>query len=172
MPTYTEEYKTAAVAPDQDEIVLEALEFYHSSWTGPERVVNVRNGETLTLEATAPFDPSTPQTFQGLLFKFQRPRQTDGGAQPMTISMPNISRATAQLFKNAIKAGGSIECIWRTYLQSDLTSPQIDPPPRFNIYNVTTTPFELKAESRFYDWLGKSSHKVFYSDETVPSLVR
>lgn len=168
---FTEAYKEAAVAPAGDEIVIETMEFYHTSWTGPERICTLRAGASLKLEASAPRNPSATVAFQGLQFRFTRPSKTRG-AQTVEIAMPNISRRTAQLFKNAIKTGGAVEAIWRTYLASDTTAPQINPPPQFQIFNVTTTPFELRAEARFFDWLGKSSHKVYYTDETVPALLR
>jgi hypothetical protein len=170
--TFTEAFKTAAVAPSSQEIVIESLEFYHSSWSGPIRICSLVNGATLTLEATAPRNPNSAQFFDGLNFKFARPTKGDRGGQSVTITMPNVARTTSSLIKDAVNAGGKIDCIWRTYLYSNLTVPQINPPPSFEIFRGTITPFDIRLDSMFFNYLNKPVISVYYSDVTAPGLAR
>ena len=150
-----ESYKLIAVSPDSDDMIVETLEFFHASWSGPIRICTLVNGVTATLEATAPRNPSTAVFFDGVNFKFNRPSKGDRGAQSVQITLPNVARVTSARIKVAVQDGGIIECIWRTFLYSDLTAPQIDPPPTFEIYRCSVTPFEIRLDSSFFNYLNK-----------------
>lgn len=165
-------YKDIAISPDTDDFFIETLEFHHTAFSAPERITSQPKDYVLTLEATAPVDPSTGVTFTSCPFEIRRPKKGDRGAQEVTIAIPNVDRRLTGQMDRARSTGGPITCYWRTYAFSQQGAPILNPPPSFEIKIGTVTPFEVSLQASFFDFLNDKFPSVLYTSSFAPGLTR
>ena len=165
-------FKDIAISPDSDDFFIETLEFHHSSFSSPERIVHQPKDYTLTLEATAPVDPSTAVNFTACPFDIRRPNKDNKGQQEVSIIIPNVDRRLTAQMDRARGNGGPITCYWRTYAFSQQNAPILNPPPRFEIRNGQITVFEVQLQAVFFDFLNDKFPGKIYTSEFAPGLTR
>ncbi len=165
-------YKNLAVAPATDDFFIETLEFHHTAFTTPERIVHQPKDYVLTLEATAPVNPSTAVTFTACPFDIRRPQKGDRGHQQLTIIIPNIDRRLTNQMDRARSTGGPIDCFWRTYALTQTSAPILDPPPNFEVKHGSITPFDIQLQATFFDFLNDRFPGFLYTSSYVPGITR
>lgn len=165
-------FKDLAVSPDMDDFFIETLEFHHTAFSSPERIVNQPKDYSLTLEATAPVESSTSVNFTSCPFDIRRPKKGDQGQQQVSLMIPNVDRRLTGQMDRARSTGGPITCYWRTYAFTQQSSPLLDPPPRFQIKIGTITPFEIQLQATFFEFLNDKFPGKIYTSSFAPGLTR
>jgi hypothetical protein len=120
---WTEAIKEAyASAPH--ELILDTLEFRHSTFSEPQRLVNDVKDWTLKLEADAPEDPSTLVLFTAIAFEVSMPSSEEDSLPELAISVDNVAKTLLPHLTNAVKVMEPITLIYRQYLASDINTVQ------------------------------------------------
>ena len=168
----TEALKEAYASAPTDEVILSTLEIWHPSFTEPIRVVCDTQDFSAFLEATAPRDAGSEVTFIGLPFDFSLPDIDDQSLGQLIISIDNV---TAEITKNvelAMQSPEKIQAIYRPYLSTDTSGPQMNPPFYMYIKTISVTMFRIEAKAGFQDMLNRKFPGVVYTLEDFPGLSR
>jgi hypothetical protein len=165
-------FKNLSVSPDSDDFFIETLEFHHTAFSSPERIVNQPKDYTLTLEASAPVNPNTAVVFTNCPFDIKKPKKGDRGHQTLDIVIPNIDRRLTGQMDRARGVGGEIVCYWRTYAFSQQNSPILNPPPRFELKIGQINVFEVQLQATFFDFLNQQFPGKRYTSSFAPGLTR
>jgi len=159
-----------ASAP-QDEVILHTLEINHSSFTTPIRIVRDHADHTLTLESTAPHDPSTAVTFTAFSFNFTLPEVNDKGNPEIEISIDNVSGEILGYIDAAAQTANHITVIYRPYLSSDATGPQMNPPLTLTVREIEADIFQIRARAGFPNLANRKFPNETYTSERFPGLI-
>lgn len=119
----------------------------------------------LTLE-----DGVTQKTFIASGFRMVLPKVTDEGLQELTITFDNIDRRITDFLEQVKESDDPVQVIFRPYLESDLTQPQLDPPLLLFLTDVTANAFEASGKASFADIINRKAPNEFYTRERFPSL--
>lgn len=173
MTTFTEAYKEALVSADTDQTILETIEVYHSNFPGadPVRLVSDFQSHVCTLEATAPIEPGQAVVFSAGFFRFIPPKRTSSGYTPARLVIDNVD----QVMQTLALARGSrepIQVIWRPYLSTDLSAPQIDPPIKLWLTNTNATLQSVTGTIAAPTIVNKSHPSELITPQRFPGLVR
>lgn len=162
-----EAYATAPAG----EVILHTLEFRHPDFTEPLRVVRDKADLLATLESTAPVDPSTQVTFVGYAFDLQLPEVSTGTSPEVTISIDNVSTEILTYMDLAANSDDLIEVTYRSFLSSDTSAPQNDPPLTLVIRDVEADVFRISARAGYGNFANKPFPREVYDLERFPGLV-
>ena len=165
-------YKNIAVSPPSSDFFIDTLEFHHSSFAAPEKLVNQPKDYVLTLESTALINPNQAVIFTACPFDLRKPQKGDQGRQAVDILIPNVDRRLTSQMDRARGNGGAITCFWRTYAKSQITSPIINPPPKFQIKSGNITVFEIRLTATFFEFFNDKFPGFLYSNAFAPGLQR
>lgn len=137
--TFTTAYLEAAAIARSEVAMLSAFELYHPSLPdGPLRFVADTSVLMATLEADAPFDPSTEVEFLACPLRIKPPEESDAASAPeIVLEVDNISGAVSDALK---LARGSLEpwtLIERIYAESDTSAPAMLPPRKVELRSVS-----------------------------------
>lgn len=158
--------------------VVDTLEFLHDAFVdgngNPTSVRVVQDYEDFvgTLENTAPLNPGGTVTFKAAAFEFKQSGFSDGKIPTLQLTVSNIGRQLTTYLEQAISQTKPITLIYRTFLASDPSEPQIDP-----VVTMTLTAANVKTNSvtgtaslsDVHNW---PFPNVRYTPETYPGLVR
>ena len=135
-----EAYGSASIEP-----VLDTLEVKHETLTDVVRLVRARKDYDLRLE------DDTTKTFHACGFRFTLPASGSNGIQSINVAIDNVNRAMTD-FLNAVKDHNDpIILVYRPYLESDLNTPQMNPPLELTLTDIVVTAFEVAGSARFAD---------------------
>ena len=159
-----------ASAP-QNDVILHTLEFRHTSFTTPIRVVRDHADHTLTLEATAPLNPSTAVAFTAFAFNFTLPDVTEKGNPEIVIAIDNVSAEIIGYIDAAAQTASLIEVTYRPYLSSDPSTPQMDPPLTLTVREIEADVFQVRARAGFPNLGARKFPNQTYTSERFPGLI-
>lgn len=173
MTTFTEAYREALVSADSSVVILDTIEVYHSAFPGavPIRLVNDFDSHTATLEASAPINPSQPVLFTAGFFEFFAPKRTSTSYTPARLVIGNVDRVLETL-AYARCSGEPIQVIYRPYLSTDLTAPQIDPPLKLSLINTNATLQQVTGTLAAPTIVGRRHPSDIITPQRFPGLVR
>jgi len=146
------------------------LELYHPSFSEVLRFVQDTQDQTLTLESTAPRDPSTAVLFSAISMVIEEPQETEEADPVLTVNLGGVGgevqdQVSAITGEDALTP---IECIYRKYYSGD-----IDAPVLVISLSVSTIRFEGYARVAFtaedIDFANKLSGEL-YTIERFPML--
>lgn len=163
--------KEAYASAPSNVIIYHTLEFRHSAFTSPIRVVCDFTSLTATLEATAPVDPSTAVTFVGFAFEFTKPEVSAVGVPQITITIDNVDRSIVANIEAAVQTTELVMVTYREFLSSDLSAPQNNPPLTMTVMTVKATVFKVTAVAGFPDLMNVRFPRLEYDAETFPGLI-
>ncbi|MCM8530662.1 MAG: DUF1833 domain-containing protein [Lentisphaeraceae bacterium] len=139
----TEALKEAyAVAPTND-VILDTLEFRHSSFidetNSPFALRFVRDyaSHDLGIEVGAPLNSGETKEFIACAFDVIQPPEEDAPAPELTIELDNIGRPILQYIDQAVISENQIEVTYRPYLLSDPSGPQQIIPVTFIVKSIS-----------------------------------
>lgn len=140
MTSFTEAYKEALVSAPSNVVVLDTIEVIHPNFPGalPIRLVNDYQDVDATLEASAPVNAGQTVTFTAGQFKFVPPKKTTSGYTPARLAIGSVGEVQ-NVLKLARGSNVPISVVYRPYLSTDTTAPQIDPPLKFALKGVKST---------------------------------
>lgn len=165
-----------ALAPG-DEIVLHTLEVRHPAFVdadgNPDSIWVVANSEnvTATIEESAPIRGGEAVTFVGLPFAFRLPPVEPGATPEIELQIDNVDRRIVENLDLAVSDGNKIVVVYRPFLASDLTQPQMDPPPAFDLSDVRVDIMKVTARARTSIDLRGAFPRRLYTAREFPGLV-
>jgi hypothetical protein len=127
-------------------------------------LVRDRIDQNLTLE------DSTVKTFVACGFRFQLPAAGDNGLQELSLAVDNVDRKASEFVSAALGSNAPIEVVYRPYLSSDLTQPQMNPPLRLFLTDVVITSVEINGRAQFADILNRKFLSESYVRRRFPAL--
>jgi hypothetical protein len=174
MPDVTLEQaiREAYASAPQGAVLLETLEWWHPTFAAPIRVVADHADHTLTLEASAPRNPSQAVLCTAFAFRLQRPEVNEQGHVEMLIEIDNVSREIEDAFAAAAVSTDKLEVIYRTYLSTDPSGPQNDPPLTFTARRAPADNFMLRVTAVYGDFVNRKFPGQKYTLARFPGLVR
>jgi hypothetical protein len=152
-----------ALAPS-NEVVLETIELSHPSVGGSLYMIKQRESFDLTLET------GQTVTFEPVGFRFALPAAGENGRQDMRLSIDNVDRRISDFVNAAKNYLEPVKVVYRPYLSSDLSAPQMDPPLTLSLQDVTVTILSVAGRATFADILNRKFPQEYYTRKRFPSL--
>ena len=140
-------------------VILHTLEFRHSAFSAPIRVVMDHQNLTATLEAGAPANPGEAVEFLAYAFDVKLPDASSGRMPELEITIDNIDQVIEENIELAAGSTEKIEVTYRPYLSTDLT-------------HVEATVFQVSARAGFRNLGNLGFPNQDYTAERFPGLVR
>ncbi len=160
----TQAIKEAYAVATINSVAIDTIELVHPKLPASIRLVNQRQGITLTLEN------GETHFFDAVGFKFMLPAAGENGRQDLQISIDNVDRRISDFLDLAKEFFEPVQVIYRPYLSSDLTTPQMNPPLVLTLQDVTITQLMVQAKASFADVLNQKFPKEYYTRKRFPSL--
>lgn len=179
MPTYlpsrlglshSEAIAEAYASATAGDPVLLTLEVSHPAFSEPARVVNDFRDLTATLEATAPYNPSTAVLFSAVPFRYTKPEQTAesanaGAPAAVGIEIDNVSGYIAELLIQAKESMEPVTVIEREYLPSDTSAPHVVPVTVMTMSNIVIGVETVRANLSFGDLTNRKFPAKVYQED-------
>lgn len=178
MADFSEAMKEAYASNPRGEVILETLEFVHPSFVdddnSPTAIRFVRDGSDLfaTLEATAPVQPGQTVQFTAFPFDVVLPGFEEGQTPTLTITVDNVGREMTAQLEAATQSSDPIIVIYRPYLLSDLSGPQMDPPIQMGVLKATADLMKVVFTATLDDVTNVPFPRRLYTPDDFPGLVR
>ena len=172
-PALQDAIKEAYSVAPTNMIIHHTLEFYHPSFD--DQVIRVVEGFgelVATLESGAPRNEGEQVTFQPYPFRVTLPPVFEKAAPELSIAIDNVSREILVQIEKAATSLDSIELIYRPYVNTDLSTPQMNPPIKLNVVGCTANISTITATCRFHDLANVSFPTNVYTSREFPGLIR
>lgn len=153
-------------------VILHTLEFRHSAFAAPIRVVADHSNLTATLEASAPENPGAAVEFQAYAFDLVPPDASSGRMPELQIVIDNVDQMIEEAIESAAGSAEKIEVTYRPYLSTDLTGPHMDPPLTLTVTQIEATVFQVRARAGFRNLGNLRFPSQDYTADRFPGLVR
>ncbi|HZP98550.1 MAG TPA: DUF1833 family protein [Reyranella sp.] len=165
-----------AMAPS-DEVVLHTIELRHPLFVdddgNPDSIWVVLNETDIvaTVEAGAPVKGGTAVTFRAFSFQFSPPGVDTTPSIEFEVTIDNVDSSIVENLDLAVTDSNKIVMCYRPYLDSDLSEPQMLPPPTFVLSEVKVDVFQVRARARIdIDLRGAFPRRLFTAAE-FPGLI-
>lgn len=178
MTTWDEALEEAYASAPVDEQELFTLELHHPNFIDDQgvhtaiRVVLANEDHDLTLENTAVIDAGKLVTFTKCAFTFTYPSYEEGKVPTLPITIDGVSREITGQLEYAIASLQPIIVYARTYLLSDPSGPQIDPPYKFTLTDVQVDVFQVTGTCNLNDVHNWPFPANKYTRDRFPGLAR
>lgn len=160
----TEALAEAYASADTRIKVFETIEISHASLPEPLYFVQDRRPLVATLET------SEEVTFLPLWFNFTLPSAGENGRQDLSLSIDNINRVVSDFIAEAKNYTTPVAIVYRPYLSTDLSTPQLNPPLRLTLSDVNIGMLEVIGKATFADVVNQKFPKQYYTRDRFPSL--
>lgn len=170
-PSVSEALAEAYALAPADEVILHTLEIRHPSFT--DSIWVVRNTENIlaTIEAGAPVRGGEEIEFIGLPFEFSLPDITPGATPEIELQIDNVDRTIMEHLDLAVSSSAKIIVVYRPFLSGDLSEPQMDPPPSFELSDIRVDAMKVTARARTSIDLQGAFPRRLYTARDFPGLV-
>lgn len=184
MATWLEAAEEAYASAPVDVVFFETLEFHHSTFASPVRVVSDPGefisegaegepdifGVYLTLEGDAPEDASTEVLFQSVGFRLKLPEQSDTKISGIELELDNVQKVMAPLLDQIISVRDPLTLIYREYFESDTSVPN------YVLKNLTVTKIasdslKVSITTEFADLVNRKFPNKEYRPDQYRSLL-
>ncbi len=147
----SEAIKEAYASSPSDVFLYHTLEVKHPDFIDDEgnpttiRIVQGFKNITATLE--------TGETvkFQSMCFDIEQPPVDTSAVPEITVEIDNVSREIIKHLDNAASSQHKTELIYRPYLSSDLSTPQMIPPISLTVTEINGDVYKITAKARMTD---------------------
>jgi len=166
----SEAYKKFLASAPIEQREFRTIELYHPSFLSILRFVQDTQDQTLTLEATAPRDPSLPTVFTAISMVIEEPQETQDADPVLTVNLGGVGAEVQDQVDLIIgeEVLTPIECIYRKFYSGDLSAPVV-----VLSLSVSTIRFEGYTKVAFtaedIDFANKISGEL-YTIERFPML--
>lgn len=192
--------REAYASAPRDVVVIDTIELYHPTLAEPIRVVaNHPNpdrwlamggagaaaalaavspearpyiGLIARLEASAPRDGGQMVAWVAAAFDLTLPEIDTGAAPELVLTIDNVSRDISDAMDLAVSTLQPVELIYRPYLSTDISAPQLDPPMQLDIVDVEADVQRVTARCRWPDLGGRAYPRLTYTPGRFPGLAR
>jgi len=161
-----------------DDVILHTLEFNHSTFSEPIRIVNDFGG---LLEASAVYggldiyghaltiEDGTSQDFVGMAFTLTLPEQAETRLPELSITVQNAHRELSQYLDAAVEATEPIAIVYREYLLSAPTVIQFTLS-NMTVNSVASTIKAVTMKAVFKDLHNRAFPNMVYRPTDFPGL--
>lgn len=176
-PTLKEAMAEAYATAPTDDKEISTIELRHPNFVGEDGLPDsgwLTTDEADfegTLEPDAPVRPGQTVLFRAVAFKFVLAPIETSARQELQIQIDNVSGIVMEQLERAKDDNRKVQLIYRPYLASDPSEPQMDPPPTFDLSNVKVTPLTCRATARVDIEFNGAFPRISYSATEFPWLV-
>lgn len=103
-------------------------------------------------------------------FQFSLPPSNEEGFRSLNVAVDNIGRRVSDFITTAKLNEVPVQIIYRPYLSTDLTTPQMLPPLVLYLKNVQITAHQVTGQATFMDVVNKKFPVQLYTRERFPAL--
>ena len=89
--------------------------------------------------------------FQAMCFNIELPPVDTSAVPEITVEIDNVSREIGKHLDNAASSQHRTELVYRPYLSTDLTTPQMIPPVRLTVTEISGDVYKITAKARMTD---------------------
>ena len=152
-----------AVAPSTV-VVLHTLEIRQEGIQGPIFLVRARR------ELVAQDENGDEWTFEPCGFQFTLPPSTEEGFQSLNVAIDNIGLRVTNFIETAKSQRVPVVMVYRPYLSTDLTTPQMNPPLMLYLKDLQVNAVQVTGRATFMDIVNKKFPSLLYTREDFPAL--
>jgi Domain of unknown function (DUF1833) len=127
-------------------------------------LVRDRKDYDLTLE------DGTTHHFIATGFRFTLPAAGDNGVQDLNLAIDNIDRRPSDFIKAVLSNNDPVQVVFRPYISSDLTKPQMNPPLILFLRDIQINAVEISGRATFADVLNRKFLSELYTRRRFPAL--
>lgn len=160
----TQAIKEAYTLAPAGEVILETLQLSHPSMPTPIFLVRDRQDQVLMLE------DGTTAVFTACAFRMALPEVRDNGIQELDIAIDNVDQSIGDFIDAVEDSNIAVSVVYRPYLYSNPNTPQMNPPLRLTLTDITQTNVEITGKATFGDVLNRTFPTQLYTRERFPSL--
>lgn len=143
---------------------LHTLELYHERMSESLYLVQGFRNIEVTLE------DATERVFRAIAFDFTLPATNEGGLQELSITIDNVENRVSDFCKEALLFPSPVTIIYRPYLSTDLTTPQMNPPLRLFLLNVKISDAVVSGRAVPVDFLNLKFPTTLYTSPQFPAV--
>lgn len=110
------------------------------------------------------------RTFEPTGFQFTLPPSSEEGFKSLNIAIDNIDRRVSDFINTAKDSDVPVEIIYRPYLSTDLSEPQMNPPLHLYLEDVQITSFQVTGRATFRDLTNMKFPNELYTRDRFPGL--
>ena len=141
----------AYASSPSDVLIYHTLDIKH-----PDFMDDNRNPITIFLvqgfhNITAKLETGKDVEFQAMCFNIELPPVDTSAVPEITIEIDNVSREIGKHLDNAASSQYKTELVYRPYLSTDLTTPQMIPPVRLTVTEISGDVYKITAKARMTD---------------------
>lgn len=127
-------------------------------------LVRDRSDHTLTLE------DHTTHLFSACGFRFTLPAAGDNGLQDLSLAIDNVDRKPSDFIKTVLGNNAPVEIVFRPYISTDKTKPQMNPPLTLFLTDIQISAVEVVGRATFADILNRKFLSELYTRRRFPAL--
>lgn len=109
-------------------------------------------------------------TFEPVGFQFALPSSNADGFKSLNIAIDNIGRRITTFIETATSQIQVVEVLYRPYVSTDLSAPQMRAPILLFLKDVEVNDFQVSGRATFMDLVNKKFPLELYSRKTFPAL--
>ena len=174
--TLSEALEEAYASNPSDVVILDTLELIHPDFKDEDgnqaavRVVRDNVNLRAFLEDDAPLNAGQEVEFVALGFDLEFPPVNTTPVPEITVTLDNVGREIIKYLDMAASSQDMIKMIYRPYLSTDLSVPQMIPPLTLVLSDVQANITKITAKARMMD-IGTVSYTHLRAHETDSYLV-
>lgn len=169
---YTQAIAEAYASAPVDELALNTIELQHPNFFdengAPTALRLVQGFEDYTLG----IEGGAMVLFSGVPFTFSLPGFDEGSVPQLQLSIDNVSHLITTYLEQAIESLEPITVVYRPYLASDPSGPQLDPPITMRLTKVTVDIFTATGTATLDDVNNWPFPNRRYTANDFPGLFR
>jgi hypothetical protein len=119
---------------------------------------------------TATDENSNVRYFEAVGFQLTLPPTDDAGYQSLSIAIDNVSRRVLQFVETAKSEKVPVEMVYRPFLSTDLSRPQMIPPLVLYLKDIRINNLQVTGKATFMDVVNKKFPSELYNRDRFPSL--
>jgi hypothetical protein len=145
-------------------VVIDTLEIRHPALEDSFYIAKALQDVSLTLET------DEVKLFKAVAFRFTLPAKGSDGPPQLQMSIDNVDRTISDFLEIAATDGRETEIFYRPYLSTDLTTPQMNPPLKLFLRDVSISAIEISARATLGDLVNAPFPKELYTRERFPGI--
>lgn len=161
---FSEALKEAFACAPATTVTLHTLEIRQTGVQDPIYLAQARNGFVATDE------DGQDHYFEACGFQFSLPPSNEEGFQSLNVAIDNIGRRVSTFVETAAANDTPIEMIYRPYLSTDLSTPQMTPPLTLYLRDVKVNSMQVTGRATFMDITNKKFPSELYNRSRFPTL--
>ncbi len=161
---WQEAIKESYASAPSDVIVYETLEIRQEGVQNAVYIVRAVDGITATDENGLDHD------FEPAAFQVTIPPANEEGVRSLNIAIDNIDRRVSDFIDLAKSEVQPVTVIYRPYVSTDLSTPQMDPPLVLTLKDINITPLQVTGKATFMDLVNRKFPSEIYTRLRFPAL--